>query len=91
MKELFDAFDERATLRILLQLTEKDKNLTTLLDEISGAGLNALNKALDTLKVLGLVEEKNLPYSRVRLFTLTDKGKRAAEKILELKKIIEEE
>ncbi len=62
MQSLFDDFDERATLRIILQLTKGDKNLTTLLDEISGAGLNAINKALETLKELKLVEEKNLQY-----------------------------
>ncbi|MHA1400818.1 MAG: winged helix-turn-helix transcriptional regulator [Candidatus Heimdallarchaeaceae archaeon] len=88
MRVLLD-FDEKGTMRILLALIDEEKNITEL-REIEGVGLNALYNALEALKQLGLILERE-GYYRARIFTLTDKGKRAAEKIIELKKIIEEE
>ena len=82
--------DERPSLRILAALLERDKNISTLDDEIEGVGFNTINKTVEMLKELDLVIEKESPY-RIREFTLTSKGRKAAEKVLELKKIIEEE
>lgn len=90
MTNVLDSFDERATMRILIALLKGDKNKTTLRDEINGAGMNAINNALDVLTKLELVIEKKVPYY-ARIYCLTDKGKKAAEIILELKKLMEEE
>jgi len=90
MANVLDDFDEKATLRILIALLKKDKNKTTLRDEISSTGMNAINNALDALTKLGLVKEKEVAYY-ARIFSLTDKGKEVAEIVLELKKKIEEE
>jgi len=90
MKDSLSLIDERATLRILIILLEKDKNLTSLVKEIDGAGLNAINNAINGLLDLNLIKEADLPFN-IRLFSLTDKGKEVAEIVLELKKKIEEE
>ena len=90
MESLFAVIDERATLRILLALGLEDKKFTSLLDELQGVGFNSLSKAITALKELDLINEKESPY-RIREFNLTGRGKKAAEIILELKKLIEGE
>ena len=90
MNNQLRALDEKPSLRIIASLLEHDKNISTLDDEIEGVGFNTINKTIEVLKQLNLVIEKESPY-RIREFTLTDKGKRAAKKVIELKKIIEEE
>ena len=90
MENPIKALDERATLRLLIALVSIDKNLTSLLGELDGVGFNSLNKAIDILKDLKLIKEKESPY-RIREFSLTDKGKEVAEIVLELKRKIEGE
>lgn len=90
MELSFAVIDERATLRILLALKRGDKKFTSLLNELEGVGFNSLSNAITALKGLDLINEKDSPY-RIREFNLTGRGKKAAEIILDLKKLIEEE
>ena len=90
MNDKIQMLNKTGTLWILISLLEKEKNITSLMEEMEGIGFSTTNKAVEALKALDLVVEKK-GYYGARLFTLTDKGRKAAEKILELKKIINEE
>ena len=52
----------------------KELNLTTLRDEVKGAGINAVNNAVNNLKKIGLITEK-MGFYPTREFSLTEKGK----------------
>lgn len=80
-------------LRILIYLNDKHPEgcpISYIRHDIriSQAGLyNAIKKLVEAK----LIEQKVSTFPKLRLIKLTEKGKRVAEKILEIKEILEEE
>ncbi len=90
--ELISKIDERGSLRILLVLEEGQKNLTEILTIVTklGVGQRSMYLALEDLKRVGFISESDVKYSRVRLFKLTKKGKKAVEHLREVALLIDE-
>ncbi len=90
--EIISSIDERGSLRILLALEEGQKNLTELLAVVSklGVGQRSMYSAIDQLKQIGFIEEASIKYGRVRIFELTEKGKKAVEHLREIALLIDE-
>lgn len=56
-----------------------------------GVGQSTMYRALKLLKENQMIDEEITDYPKLRLIRLTPKGRRVAEKLLEIKKILEEE
>jgi len=83
--------ETKATLRVLLYLHDKkEAKLTDIIQNIPNAGQKAIYTTLTTLKQLNLIQEKtnqNFPFTRK--IALTQKGQKTAEKIKQIKTILE--
>lgn len=82
--------DEKVAVRILLLLLEGVMNITTLRDEVKDYNMNLVKRAEDYLEDLELLLEKS-DLKCAREVSLTEKGKKAAAVLTELKKMIEAE
>lgn len=78
---------------ILLYLLNKNEARITdifIFLRSQGIGQSTMYRALKLLKEHDLIDEKITDYPKLRLIRLTEKGRRVAEKILEIKEILEE-
>lgn len=84
---------------LIYLLNEGEVNLTQLQKEIGGS-YTSIYSALNTLIDVGLVKERRQPSNKIdskrsvvigvsRILFLTPKGKKVAEKLLEIKKIMQ--
>ncbi|MEM2917437.1 MAG: winged helix-turn-helix transcriptional regulator [Candidatus Bathyarchaeia archaeon] len=91
MQPLQKLDETKATLRVLLYLYDKkEAKLTDIIQNIPNTGQKAIYTTLKTLKQLNLIQEKtsqNFPFTRK--ITLTQKGQKTAEKIKQIKTILE--
>lgn len=79
---------------ILLYLLEKEQGrVTDILIFLRSLriGQSAMYNALKILKECNLIDDIVSEYPKTRLIKITEKGRRVAEKILEIKEILEEE
>ena len=79
---------------ILIFLLEKENSrLTDVLIFLRSKriGQSAMYNALKLLKENKLIEDIITDYPRSRILKITEKGRRVAEKLLEIKQILEEE
>ena len=82
-------YDQKGIQRMLLFLLQGEKNINDFKEGIEEVGQNQLYKNLELLKKMKLVAEKKGPYN-ARIFKLTEKGRKVAEKIQEIQEILEE-
>lgn len=88
------ALEQNGSLEILLLLLEKENiKITEILAYLreQRIGQSSMYSALKQLKHATLIDETISVYPKLRLIRLTPKGRRVAQKILEIKKILEEE
>ncbi|RLG40324.1 MAG: conjugal transfer protein [Thermoproteota archaeon] len=91
MTEL-DALEQTALPRILVYLLKKGKASRTDLKNNIDASQQAIYNSLPILKRYGLIEEiSETVFPRRKLITLTDKGQRVAEHLVEIEKILVKE
>ena len=75
--------------RVLKALAAKDKMLARELVEAARASTSVLNPAVEHLEQLGLVtEERENEFPRRRFIMLTERGKKVAELLFEIEKLI---
>lgn len=83
--------EQIGTLRVLLFLEKNEgSNITKMKNEIDDLSQAGLYTALKALLALELIRDEVSTYPRMRRFYLTEKGKRVAAKIKEIKEILEE-
>ncbi len=98
---MIDNWIKPKAVEILLFLlnTSEESSLTTIQQKVGG-GFTTINAALDALSKAGLIKEERKPSNKVdskravvigvkRVITLTSKGKKVAEKLAEIRKIME--
>ena len=91
MKKLkLAAIEQKAAIHILIALLEKDQmNVADFLMEIPYSQ-KAIYTAKEKLHEANLIEIEELPRSNVKLHKLTEKGRRVAERLLEIEKMLED-
>jgi len=87
--------EQNGALRILVQISEKDRYITELrksgVNPEGVVSLSSLNICRQDLGDLGLIEEIVEEGARPRTYlVITDKGRRVAQKIREIQEILEE-
>ncbi|AKA48390.1 hypothetical protein IX51_03990 [uncultured archaeon] len=77
-------------LRITLFLRDKDEYLLSRIWPDSGVSINQGYKALEKLKDLGIIKARieSSSYPPKNLISLTEKGKKVAEKLKELEELL---
>jgi len=98
---MIDNWVKPKAVEILLFLlnTSEEPSLTTIQQKVGGS-FTTINAALDALSRAGLIKEERKPSNKVdskravvigvkRVVTLTPKGKKVAEKLAEIKEIME--
>ncbi|MGQ4834536.1 MAG: winged helix-turn-helix transcriptional regulator [Candidatus Asgardarchaeia archaeon] len=86
--------EQTGALEILIFLLKnKRSRITETLEFLreNNIGQTAMYNALKVLKKAGLIEDTVEGFPRTRYLSLTEKGTRIAEKILEIQKILENE
>jgi len=94
IKISYRPLEQSGSLEILTYLLKKSEaKLTDILAHVRsfGIGQSAMYSVLKLLKENQMIDEEITDYPKLRLIRLTEKGRRVAEKILEIKKILEEE
>jgi DNA-binding MarR family transcriptional regulator len=85
---LADILDPRAA--ILAKLSEGQKHIEQLIDE-TGFGPSTVDRNITVLEDAGLIKtETEDKFPRRRFVSLTDKGRKIAEHLNEVRKILEE-
>jgi len=86
MDPLIKLDDTKAALRVLLFIHEHEgTNITNIIYGTPYAGQKAVYSAIHVLLELGLIREE---YEKERRFFLTEKGKKVAELLREIRNII---
>ncbi|MHA1506711.1 MAG: hypothetical protein ACTSR0_05990 [Candidatus Asgardarchaeia archaeon] len=84
--------EQRGILRSLLIIAEKDRVKTTeLLNELRkfGIGQDAMYSSIKNLEKLGLIRREVRDYPMTRYIIITEKGKKVAEELKRLEKMLE--
>ena len=87
--EKLGSLEQTGALRLLVTLLKNDALPVSELIKVVGCSQHALYNAIETLLEAGLIyeaHEKSFP--RRRIFRLTEKGRKVAEKLLEIEEIM---
>lgn len=80
--------EQVGAIQILLFLLEKPLKMTELTELFQGSN-TTIYRAVPKLRNLGLIEDKVTSYPVKRIFNLTEKGRKVAEKLREIEKLLE--
>ncbi len=91
MKKWYETLGNTRAILILRHLLSiKESTFTDLRENVKGS-LSTVNNIVIELDRLGLVNDVLLnTYPRTRMISLTEKGRKVAEKLLEIEKILNE-
>jgi len=89
MNEL-SLIEHRGSYQILLFLMKRETAYFTELKESLEAGQHSIYSAIKDLLYVGLVEEERVHPFNKRVFQLTEKGKKVAELLAEIEKILQD-
>jgi len=86
-----EALEQTGSVRIILLLSRRgDVTLTDLRDNV-GCSISSIYNALPKLKNAGIIQESlEADFPRRRRISLTAKGKRVAEKLADVERILSE-
>lgn len=87
MSEIYNILEKSKSIEILVALYDKDKLfLSELLEKLGTKDTNTVNKRIDTLRTAGLInEEGEAKFGGRRYIWLTNRGKRIARHLLEIR------
>ncbi|MEM3580933.1 MAG: winged helix DNA-binding protein [Candidatus Bathyarchaeia archaeon] len=84
-----EPLEQTGSIRILLFLSKKGATTLTEIKDNVNCSLSAIYNALRKLKDAGLIQEElEKEFPRRRLVSLTDKGRKVAEKLEEIERIL---
>jgi DNA-binding PadR family transcriptional regulator len=82
--------EQTTAIQILFYLLgNREAKMTELMHELRSSQ-HPIYAALNVLRELGLINEEVVPYPLKRIFTLTEKGRRVAEKLRDVEGILSE-
>ena len=89
MNEIYKVLEKSKSIEILVALYNKDKLfLSELLENLGTKDTNTVNRRIETLRNVGLIkEEGEAKFGGRRYIWLTNKGKKVASLLNEIKKV----